>query len=124
MIKAIHILSGLLLLYIAWLQVNDPDPLFWVSLYVCAAMVPLLALIKLKPASRIFISGLACGFCLAGITMVFDGALEYLQHLGSESLIQDMSPKKPYIEEAREIIGAAIALGICLSYWVFNNKHA
>lgn len=116
MLKALHAFLLALLVYIAWLQLNDPDPLFWVLLYLLAASAPLLALIDRPLKSRPYLLGLASGFCLAGMAMVLGGASVYLQHLGEDSLIQDMSADKPYIEEARELIGALIALIIVAGY--------
>lgn len=117
MLKSIHLLPSALLIYVAWLQLNDPDPVFWVCLYLLAALAPLMHFLnKPTPAIRKYILGIAVGFCLAGIVLVLEGATAYLDHFTDESLIQDMSPDKPYIEETREFFGALIALGIVAIY--------
>ena len=122
MLKIVHLLLGLLLAYIAWLQLNDPDYIFWFSLYVIAASIPLLALINIPGSARHYISGIATGFCIAGVAMALSGGVEYMGHAAEESLVQDMSPDKPYIEEARELIGALIALSIVVGYWITDLK--
>jgi len=124
MYKALHALLSTLLVYIAWLQLNDPDPLFWASLYLLAALVPLLQLISAKSCFKKYAIGIATGFCLAGIALVFSGATGYFPHANEESLIQDMSPDKPYIEEARELIGTLIALTIVLAYGFADIKSS
>lgn len=124
MFRFLHLFFVALLVYTAWLQVNDPDPLFWVSLYLLAALAPLMHLLQKPAKGRCYILGLAAGFCLAGIAMVLSGAANYLDHL-NESLIQDMSPERPYIEEARELLGTLIALSVIGVYsWLACKKQA
>lgn len=124
MLKALHILFTALLIYIAWLQVNDPDPLFWASLYLLAALVPLSQLINKTFSARLFLYGIAAGYCIAGVAMVFSGALGYIEHIGQESIIQDMSPDKPYIEETRELLGTFFTLAVIFGYsWVDLKKN-
>lgn len=122
--KFIHLLPFILLVYVAWLQLNDPDPVFWVCLYLLAALAPLMHFLNKPTHARKYILGIAVGFCLAGIVLVLEGAAAYLDHFTEESLIQDMSPDKPYIEETREFLGALIALVIVGIYsWLSCRKR-
>lgn len=124
MTRFIHLFPSALLIYIAWLQLNDPDPVFWACLYLLAALAPLMHFLN-KPthASRKYILGIAVGFGLAGLVLVLEGATAYLDHFTEESLIQDMSPDKPYIEETREFLGTLIALVIVGIYsWLPCRK--
>jgi len=118
LIKFLHLALTLLLAYTAYLQFNDPDPLFWVTLYTLAAAVPLAALLNIRRSTTANLTGIAAGFCLAGVALTLSGGMEYLDHISNESLIQDMSPFKPYIEEARELIGTVFALAVVLGYWL------
>lgn len=121
--KITHSLFTALLAYTAWLQFNDPDPVFWVSLYGLAAAVPLAALIGIRPAIRHNVAAVATGFCIAGLAISEAGLREYIvYHLGSESLVQDMSPSKPYIEQGREFIGTAFALVVVIGYWLAGRQ--
>lgn len=123
--KILHVLLTCLLAYTAYLQFNDPDPLFWGLLYALAALVPLAAVIDTNAKTANVLHGLAAGFCLAGLAISLPGLVEYLHyHLGSESLVEDMSPEKPYIEEGREFIGTAFAFIVSLSYWVVRKPLA
>lgn len=122
MLRFVDLFFVALLVYVAWLQLNDPDPLFWSSLYLISAAAPLLHFLNKPIPGHLYILGIAAGFCLAGIAMVFSGASNYLDHL-DESLIQDMSPSKPYIEESRELLGTLIALAIIAVYsWLARKK--
>lgn len=123
MFNVLHIALVGLLGYVAYLQFNDPDPIFWVTLYTLAALVPLLSIVSLGKTVNRAIIGIATGYCLAGLAVSLPGLIEYLQyHMGSESLVQDMSPERPYIEEGREFIGTAFAQAVVVLYWMFGKR--
>jgi len=109
--RVVSAIIAVLLLYFAFVQLNDPDPVFWAALYVLCAAVPSLALFGFH--SRLLLLA-SVVFCIVAMAFTAGGALEYLPHSGEESLLQDMSPDKPYIEETREFIGTAIALSLVI----------
>ncbi len=111
MVKLYGLIMAALLVSFAVIQLNDPDPLFWFLLYLVAAFAPLVPKKWAGPYSWF-----AIGFCVAGLSASIPGVIDYAGVIGSESLIQDMSPEKPYIEEAREFIGGGIAL-VLLVMW-------
>lgn len=114
MLMLVFNLVAFLLLAIATvLQLNDPDPGFWASFYFVCSLIPLLAIFKVY--NRI-LYWLGVVFCITAIVLTIDGGIEYLRHFREESLLQGMSLDKPYIEEARELLGALIALGIISVY--------
>lgn len=117
MLRLIHLIPAALFAYFAWLQLDDPDPGFWACLYLLAALVPLMHYLdKPRPRLRGYLCGVAAGFCLAGILLGLAGATRYLDHVADESLIQDMQPDKPYIEQTREFLGSLIALAVVGAY--------
>lgn len=122
--KSIAALFALTLLGFASLQFNDPDPVIWVSFYGICAAVPLLLL------ANIFIRPLfwlTLAICSIELFLSAPGAYNYYLHMDQEPLMQGMNPDKPYIEEAREFLGALIALLlVCISALLarygLNNK--
>ncbi len=105
--KVIQLLFTLCLLTFTALQFNDPDPTTWILFYLVCAVVPSLALFN-RPIKPVFWIALAlCGINLA---LYASGAYNYYLHRTQEPLMQSMNPDKPYIEEAREFLGALIAL--------------
>lgn len=105
--KTILLLFALCLLAFAALQLNDPDPTTWILFYLVCAAVPALALFN-RPIKPVFwIALILCGINLA---LYASGAYNYYLHRAQEPLMQSMNPDKPYIEEAREFLGALIAL--------------
>lgn len=122
--KSFTLLSTLVLIAFASLQLNDPDPVLWVAFYLLCAAVPLLVAIN-KPNRLLFI--LAVIACLLEMTRTVTGAYQYYLHMTEEPLMQSMNPAKPYIEEAREYLGSLIALIlVSTSHWLarFNPKKA
>ena len=102
-----HGLVAGLYLAMAWLQINDPDPLYWVSAYLLAAWLP---------ACRVLggdgrrLSAYILGVLLAGVLMSAPGFIDYLLSGDHGSLFDEMSPDRPYVESARELLGLLIAL--------------
>ncbi len=95
-----------LLLITAALQFNDPDPLFWLFLYVGAAVVIGLAA---HGRSSPFTTGLMIGAAGAALLLTLPGFVEYFGHAGAD-IVRDMSPDRPWIESAREFLGALLTL--------------
>ena len=118
-LKSIDLVFFLVLLFFAALQINDPDPLFWIGLYIIGALGPLVTLFRPYKSS---IFWLGVGYCLAGVALTLGGGLEFLPHAGEEPLMQEMSIEKPYIEQAREVIGALITLAIIGTHSFLHNR--
>lgn len=115
-------LFSLTLFAFSSLQFNDPDPEVWVTFYVLCALVP--GLVVFKKFSWILL-GLAVAACLAQLVISGPGAYMYYLHRMEEPLMQAMNPQKPYIEEAREFLGALIALSMdLLSIWLARSVKA
>lgn len=123
--KSIAALFALTLFGFAALQINDPDPVIWVSFYCLCAAVPLL-LIANKFIRPLF--WLTLTLCVIELFLSAPGAYNYYLHMDQEPLMQSMNPEKPYIEEAREFLGVLIALvlvslsALLAGYAVNNNK--
>lgn len=110
-LRSIAFVCFLVLIGFAWLQINDPDPVPWTGYYVLCALVPLLVAFN-RFFQPFFWLTLILTVLVVGIYT--PGAIEYLRHAASEPLMQSMNAQKPYIEEAREFLGAGITLGILL----------
>ena len=106
-------LFTLILFSFAALQLNDPDPFIWVGFYSICALVPLLLLFeRFLPSHQLLrpLLWLSLLLCSVQLLIAAPGAFSYWQHSADEALMQAMSPSKPYIETAREFLGALIAL--------------
>lgn len=121
-----HFFCGLILIAFAALQFNDPDSIIWILFYLlCASVVELNAINQpqLKPIKR-GLFWLAILACLLAMGLHIEGAYNYYLHRDTEPLVQSMNPDKPYIEEAREFLGAGIALAlVLLSNWLAARQQ-
>ncbi|MFY0625091.1 MAG: transmembrane 220 family protein [Reichenbachiella sp.] len=107
-IKAFSIFYFLIFASFAFVQFNDPDPLFWVLLYSLVALVSFARLFGYS-SSIVFI---VLTFTLVGTSLFyFAGFMEYLTQPNKHEIIGDMVYKKPYIEQTREFLGLLLAAG-------------
>lgn len=111
--KLWHCILGALLLVMALVQLNDPDPWLW-SIFYCAASLAVFA--ALIGRSSIYYNWGIVAYALFLLSLSAPGTLEYIAHIGSDNLLTGMSPAKPYIEQAREFFGTLIALAIIAAY--------
>ena len=90
----------------ALLQLNDPDPLIWVVAYglvaFCVAAPP-------QRAWSLPMTWLTGGVLLTLVLIALPGFVDYLLSGEFGSIAAEMSPDQPYIEPARELLGALIA---------------
>jgi hypothetical protein len=90
---------GVVLLFFAALQYNDPDALYWGAVYLFAAGFPLLALARPESLARLPALRLAAWLCVG------------LFLLGFASLARTIGADWIHVEEAREAIGYLICAG-------------
>lgn len=93
-------------------QLNDPDPIIWVSIYGIVAVISVLYNFKKIPRLPIFLLAILI-FVYAGYHFAF--FIEYLQIENKNELFGEMVYEKPYLEGSREFLGLTIA-GIALLY--------
>ena len=103
--KYLHIPAALLFLVMAAIQLNDPDPLYWVIVYTASAMVAGTKFMGKKYAT---LTTVTFGMVLAGMLISVTGAIDYLTASDFASITNKMSTEKPYIESAREFGGLLI----------------
>ena len=103
---------GLGMLVFALLQVNDPDPLIWVSYYAAMASACTLAAFRRLPG----VAFLAlAAVTLAGAALTFPGFLDWVFHRPTSDLWAPMSADRMYIEHSRELLGLLIAGGFLVT---------
>ncbi len=112
-IQLTHIGIAALLLFAALLQGNDPDPAYWVLLYGGASVLAAAgALRRAYPTAAL----LLCGAALAGVVQSLAGFGDYLLSGAWTSLGETMNTQQPWIEPAREFLGAGLVAIIALIY--------
>jgi hypothetical protein len=106
--KALHFLFAVLLAISAVLQFNDPDPVYWVAVYGCAALVPVM---HIAGRRSMFFVALTIGMILSGLIYAVPGFVDYLR-AGEFAAISGSMDGPAYVEPAREFLGLTIALAI------------
>ena len=111
--KILNFILAIMFLLFAFLQVNDPDPLLWITIYGVMAVLAILAMFKIYPRQIILILIVL----LTAYSLVYiPGVKEWLQQDNKSELFDNVAKMNhPYIEESREFLG----LGICVVVLVF-----
>ena len=90
----------------AIVQLNDPDPIIWVSLYALVAVISLVG--NFRVLSRKLIYTLFFGYLIYA-TYHFLYFIDFLQIENKEELFGEMVYEKPYLERTREFLGLVLA---------------
>ena len=113
MTRIVHAVVALFVLTMGLIQLNDPDPAYWVTVYVVVAVIP---------AARIFgrqlpkTSLVAAGMVLSGLLIAGPGFIDYVVSGDYSSIGGKMMAVKPYVESAREFLGLVIAAVVLSIY--------
>ena len=108
-----HGLFALLLIALAALQLNDPDPALWVAIYGAQAALPIA---RLAGRHLPILYGIAAGLTVAGLLASLPGFIDYLRSGNYGDIGGAMSDAVPYIEPAREFLGTLIGSTSLLLY--------
>ena len=106
--QLINIILGVLFLSFAVLQLNDPDPIIWFSMYMIVAIVSIAS--NYKSINSLIIWGLIIGYLIYASTY-FSLFLDWLQTEDKNEIFGEMVYEKPYLEGSREFFGLIIAAG-------------
>ncbi len=97
----------LIFLLFALVQLNDPDPAIWFSIYLLTAVLCAVSIFREIPLALLYGFGLVMLF-YASIHLEF--AIEWLMSEDKSELFGEMQEDKYYLEGTREFLGLLIAL--------------
>ena len=113
-----YVIAGLFFLF-ALVQLNDPDPYFWVALYSYIGMVAIIR--NFRPIRKvIFLAGMAV--CLIELFLILPEFLNWVE-LGMPTITESMKAEEPHIEFTREFLGLLIGLGTLVFYYFEKLNH-
>ena len=104
--KITNFILFVLFLLFALVQLNDPDPIIWFTIYGIIAFVCLIANYKKIP--KIILWSLILGVVLYSITY-FPYFIDWFNINNKQELFGKMVYEKPYLEGTREFLGLVIA---------------
>ena len=113
---------GLAMLVFALLQLNDPDPLIWVTYYAAIASACTVAAYRPLPTTA-FLA--LAAVTVAGAFLTLPGFADWLVNRPTSDLWAPMSDDRMYIEYSRELLGLIVA-GACLvtSHRISRRRQA
>jgi Transmembrane family 220, helix len=108
--RIFNFILTLMFVVFAFLQVNDPDPIIWISIYGSMAIVCVMAAFEFYLPKLLMVMGIV----FLGYSFVYlPGLREWLQHEDTAMLFDNLAKMEfRYIEEAREYLGLMICLGV------------
>ena len=109
--------AAALFLVIAALQLNDPDPIYWVLVYGGTAMIAFAQ--GLGSHSR-FWTGACIGAVATGIISTAPAFGDYLTSENFSSIFNGMG-SRDYIENSREFLGLVLAFVLLTTYSIKNS---
>lgn len=113
-----YVIAGLFFLF-ALVQLNDPDPYFWVALYGYIGMVAIIR--NFRPIRKvILLAGMAV--CLIEVFLILPEFLNWVE-LGMPTITGSMKAEEPHIEFTREFLGLLIGLGTLVFYYFEKVNH-
>lgn len=115
--KIAFVIIAIIFLAFALLQINDPDPVIWVTIYGYVVLVYCLALADLKHKALIYI-GLAGYF--VGVIKMSPDFFDWIRR-GTPSITGSMKATTPYIELTREFFGLVLCL-LAMIFLLFPLK--
>ena len=118
--KFINGFLGLLFLVIAAVQINDPDPVLWVLVYLFTAMICLQGILgRLK--IYYLIVGVITFVALASTKVA--GVIDWMSAGEQSEIFGEMTGERPYVEDTREFFGLIMALGAIAYNWTVLRKQ-
>ena len=121
--RIINLFFILVFLLSAFLQLNDPDPLLWFSLYFSGVVLCAFAVFRKidKKVLWLFLGIYTIYACYLLLTP--DGVLSWIKDHHSENITQTMKAQKPWIENTREFFGLLILCSAAILNLVFFKKR-
>lgn len=110
--RFVPLLLGLAMLVFALVQINDPDPLIWVTYYAAIACACTVA--AYRPLPRFVFLALAA-VTVAGAVLTLPGFADWMLNRPTSDLWAPMSADRMYIEHSRELLGLLIAGGFLVA---------
>jgi len=117
-LKILNVILTLIFLLFAYWQLNDPDALTWVIIYLLVAGVSGYAIFKnIDRRILLFLVTMFLIYTLSYTPYIIDWI-----HHGMPSIADEMKASTPYIEYTREFFGLLISLCVIIYHYYFSYK--
>jgi len=117
-LKILNGILALIFVLFAYWQLNDPDALTWVIVYLLVASVSGYAVFeKIDRRILLFLVTMFLIYTLSYTPYIID----WIQQ-GMPSIAEEMKAATPYIEYTREFFGLLISLCVIVYHYYFSYK--
>lgn len=117
--KVLNVFFALLFLSFAFVQLNDPDPILWIAIYLAMVAISVMAFFKYFIPKLMW--ALMAGYVIY-LVILFPGMMDWLNSLDRSLLFDDVAKMQyQYIEEAREFLGLMICM-LVLAFYLFRSR--
>ena len=117
--KWVHLTLSFLFLAFAAVQINDPDPILWIIVYLIIAIVAILAF---KERHYFWFNLVFFMTLLVSTSFYVVDVIEWWRD-GMPNIAGSMKASSPYIERIREFFGLLIALIAMTFYLALSKKN-
>jgi len=118
--KIVNVIMALLFFLFAKLQLNDPDPIVWFSIYAVVGIMFVYSIFKVLPNWILYLTlAGTLGFTMYHLPYF----LEWIKAENKLELFGEMQSEKYYIEGTREFMGLLIVLSALLYLMIQNRKR-
>ena len=114
----VNIFLALVFILFAIVQLNDPDPAIWFSIYLLTAVLCAASIFRKIPLALLYGYGLVILFYAA---MHLEFAMEWMLSENKSELFGEMQEDKYYLEGTREFLGLLIVI-LAVVYLLVQNK--
>ena len=117
--KIVSLILAALFFVSAALQFNDPDPKYWVTIYIVSGVIALFAAFKkCNPWIILFVLAV----CVYWAFLLFPAFWTWLSS-GAPSIVNTMQAESPHIEVVREFLGLLILI-VSMTFFYIRTRGA
>ncbi len=118
--KVLNILLAIMFFGFALLQINDPDPVIWILIYLTMTVACTMG--ALNKYNRAIMAVQATVYIIY-IIILWPGVVDWMRSPDRSLLFDDLAKMQyPYIEETREVLGLFICLAALGMLWARSIK--
>ena len=117
----VNIFLALIFLLFAIVQLNDPDPVIWFSIYLLTAVLCAVSIFRKLPLALLYGFGLVLLFYAA---THLEFAVEWILSENKSELFGEMQEDKYYLEGTREFFGLLIAIAALAFLVKLQKTHS
>jgi hypothetical protein len=118
--RILNLFLALLFVAFALVQLNDPDPVFWIFIYSAVAVISALSIFRIYPVIIIWFLIVINTIYMA---YLFPGILSWLAEEEKSIFFNQMQNEKAFIEESREFIGLLLAVLTLLFHYFSYSRY-